>query len=145
MGKDWQLYYIKCTGSSPAADNWGNPIIVPNSIVNCRDLNGQTCQFFTVVVDGNQLGVYFQGIGNNHDFNSTAYCNGFLYCVSTTDPDGVGAGNIGSGWSPTTQIGVTPASTSPPSGLADVANMAVAVIAQYPLGSDHPVWYYTSS
>lgn len=145
VGKDWQLYYIKCTGGSPSADNWGTPIVVPNSIVNCQDLNGQTCQFFTVVVDETQLSVYFQGIGNNHDFNSTAYCNGFLYCVSTTDPDGVGAGNIGSGWSPTTQIGVTPASASPPSRLADVANMAVAVIAQCPLGSDHPVWYYTSS
>lgn len=145
VGENWQLYYMKCNDSSPAADNWSSPIIVPNSIVNCQDLNNQTCQFFTVVVDGNKLSVYFQGIGNNHDFNSTAYCNGFLYCVSTTDPDGVGAGNIGSAWSPTAQIGVTTASSAPPSGLADVVNMAVAVIAQCPLGSDHPVWYYTSS
>lgn len=140
VGKNYQIYYIKSTSEYPDSTSWSEPMCIPNTMVNCRDVNGQTCQFFAVIEEPNgQLSVYFQGVADNSEFGSGTYNNGYLYSVSTTNP---GSGETQTSgdvlypqgyWSPTTQVGVLPQSNSPPSGLADVANMVVAVVAQNPL------------
>lgn len=142
-GEKYQVYYIKSTSEYPDASSWSEPLCVPNTMVNCRDVNGQTCQFFTVIEEPNgQLSVYFQGVDDNSEFGFGTHSNGYLYSVSTTDPGSGGtqtSGYVGYGqgnWSPTTQVGVMPPDHSPPAGLANVANMVVAVVAQNPLWAE---------
>lgn len=139
-GEKYQVYYIKSTSEYPDASSWSQPMCVPNTMVNCRDVNGQTAQYFAVIEEpGGQLSVYFQGVADSSEFGCGTYSNGYLYCVSTTNPGSGGtqtSGDVlyGQGdWSSTTQVGVMPPDNAPPSGLADVANMVVAVVAQSPL------------
>jgi hypothetical protein len=131
IGQHWQICYTKFLGNN----TWGPSYTLNNTDMLGKDQNNQTTGYFSVVAydDSNNsntptLGVYFQGYGNN----------GMLYCMTTTDPDtACNWGNSGA-WSPTVQVGaVPPAGSSPPPGLANVSNLAIAVLMSPVLP---PVW-----